>query len=132
RAQMALVTQQPFLFNATVADNIRYGRPGATDEEVVAAAQAAMVHDEIMSKPLGYAEMCGERGGELFSGGQKQRIAIARALLRNAPVLLLDEATSAHDTLKERSLQEAFDKLEANHARLTVAHPLSTLENAER
>ena len=132
RAQVALVTQQPFLFNATVAENIRYGHPGATDDEVIAAAKSAMVHDEIMSKPLGYKELCGERGGELFSGGQKQRIAIARALLRNAPILLLDEATSALDTLKERSLQEAFDKLEANRTCLIVAHRLSTLTNADR
>jgi ATP-binding cassette subfamily B protein len=132
RAQIALVTQQPFLFHATVADNIRYGGPGASDAEIIAAAQNAMVHEEIMSKPLGYQELCGERGGELFSGGQKQRIAIARALLRNAPILLLDEATSALDTLKERSLQTAFDKLEANRTCLIVAHRLSTLENADR
>ena len=132
RSQIALVTQQPFLFNTTVAENIRYGRPGASDEDVIAAARVAMIHDEIMSKPLGYKEMCGERGGELFSGGQKQRIAIARALLRNAPILLLDEATSALDSLKERSLQEAFDKLEANRTCLIVAHRLSTLSNADR
>ncbi|MEI6235701.1 MAG: ABC transporter ATP-binding protein [Planctomycetota bacterium] len=132
RSQIALVTQQPFLFNATVAENIRYGRPGATDDEVIAAAKTAMIHDEIMSKPLGYKELCGERGGELFSGGQKQRIAIARALLRNAPILLLDEATSALDSLKERSLQEAFDTLEANRTCLIVAHRLSTLSNADR
>src|SRR5579862_7389744 len=132
RAQMALVTQQAFLFNATVAENIRYGKPDASDEEVIAAAKTAMVHDEIMQKPLGYKELCGERGGELFSGGQKQRITIARALLRNAPILLLDEATSSLDTLKERSLQEAFDKLEANRTCLIVAHRLSTLENVDR
>ncbi len=132
RSQIALVTQQPFLFNATVAENIRYGRSDATDEEVIAAAKTAMIHDEIMSKPLGYKEMCGERGGELFSGGQKQRIAIARALLRNAPILLLDEATSALDSLKERSVQEAFDKLEANRTCLIVAHRLSTLANVDR
>ncbi len=132
RAQIALVTQHAFLFNATVADNIRYGRAGASDEDVIAAAKSAMVHDEIMSKPLGYKELCGERGGELFSGGQKQRITIARALLRNAPILLLDEATSALDTLKERSLQEAFDKLEANRTCLIVAHRISTLANVDR
>ena len=132
RTQIALVTQQPFLFHTTVSENIRYGKPGASDEEVIAAAKTAMVHDEIMSKPLGYEELCGERGGELFSGGQKQRIAIARALLRNAPILLLDEATSALDTLKERSVQQAFDKLEANRTCLIVAHRLSTLESANR
>jgi ABC-type multidrug transport system fused ATPase/permease subunit len=132
RGQAALVTQQPFLFHTTVMENIRYGRQGASDDEIIAAAKVAMVHEEIMSKPLGYQELCGERGGELFSGGQKQRIAVARALLRNAPILLLDEATSALDTLKERSLQEAFGKLEANRTCLIVAHRLSTLDNADR
>ena len=132
RSQIALVTQQPFLFHASVEDNIRYGRPNATDAEIVEAAKTAMIHDEIMSKPLGYKELCGERGGELFSGGQKQRIAVARALLRNAPILLLDEATSALDSLKERTLQDAFDKLEADRTCLIVAHRLSTLDNADR
>ncbi len=132
RQQVGLVTQRPFLFNATVAENIRYGREGASDEDVIDAAKAAMVHDEILKKPLGYNELCGERGGELYSGGQQQRITIARALLRNPPILLLDEATSALDALKERSLQEAFDKLEANRTCLIVAHRLSTLSNANR
>lgn len=132
RTQMALVTQRPFLFHATVEDNIRYGRPGASDAEVIEVAKTAGMHDEIMLKPLGYKELCGERGGELFSGGQQQRLAIARALLRGAPIVLLDEATSALDSLKERTVQAAFDQLEKNRTCLIVAHRLSTLVNADR
>jgi ATP-binding cassette, subfamily B, bacterial MsbA len=132
RAQIALVTQNPFLFHATVADNIRYGRPGASDAEVIAAAQAAMIHDEIMAQPEGYETLCGERGGELFSGGQRQRIAVARAILRNAPILLLDEATSALDTFSERRVQEALDRLAVSRTSLIVAHRLSTLSNVDR
>jgi subfamily B ATP-binding cassette protein MsbA len=132
RCQMALVSQQPFLFHTTVAENIRYGRPGATDEEITAAAQAAMVHDEIMQQPQGYQTLCGDRGGELFSGGQRQRIAVARAILRNAPILLLDEATSALDAFSERRVQEALDKLGAGRTSLIVAHRLGTLSNVDR
>ncbi|MCY3023426.1 MAG: ATP-binding cassette domain-containing protein, partial [Planctomycetota bacterium] len=132
RAQMALVAQQSFLFHATVAENIRYGKPGATDEEVIAAAKTAMIHDEIMAQPLGYETLCGERGGELFSGGQRQRIAVARAVLRNAPILLLDEANSALDAFSERRVQEALDKLVVSRTSLIVAHRLSTLRNVDR
>jgi len=132
RAQMALVTQHPFLFHATVADNILYGKPGAGAEEVVSAARSAMVHDEIMAQPLGYKTLCGERGGELFSGGQRQRIAVARAILRNAAILLLDEATSALDAFSERRVQEALDKLVVSRTSLIVAHRLSTLRNVDR
>jgi ABC-type multidrug transport system fused ATPase/permease subunit len=132
RSQMALVAQQPFLFHASVEDNIRYGRPSATDEEVIDAAKSAMVHDEIMQQPEGYKTLCGERGGELFSGGQRQRIAVARAILRNAPILLLDEATSALDAFSERRVQEAIDKLLLSRTSLIVAHRLSTLRNVDR
>ena len=132
RAQIALVNQAPFLFHATVADNIRYGLSGATDTEVIEAAKNAMIHDEIMQQPQGYQTLCGERGGELFSGGQRQRIAVARAILRNAPILLLDEATSALDAYSERRVQEALDKLVVNRTSLIVAHRLSTLNNADR
>ncbi|MGD0088719.1 MAG: ABC transporter ATP-binding protein, partial [Planctomycetota bacterium] len=132
RAQMALVTQHPFLFHASVAENIRYGKPGASDAEVSAAAASAMVHEEIMAQPQGYQTLCGERGGELFSGGQRQRIAVARAILRNAPILLLDEATSALDAFSERRVQEALDKLVVSRTSLIVAHRLSTLRNVDR
>jgi len=132
RGQMALVNQNPFLFHASVMDNIRYGRPGASDDEVMAAAKAAMIHDEIMAQPEGYKTLCGERGGELFSGGQRQRIAVARAVLRNAPILLLDEATSALDAFSERRVQEALDQLVVTRTSLIVAHRLSTLRNVDR
>jgi subfamily B ATP-binding cassette protein MsbA len=132
RGQMALVNQNPFLFHASVMDNIRYGRPGASDDEVTAAAKAAMIHDEIVAQPEGYATLCGERGGELFSGGQRQRIAVARAVLRNAPILLLDEATSALDAFSERRVQEALDQLVVTRTSLIVAHRLSTLRNVDR
>jgi len=132
RAQIALVNQTPFLFQTTVADNIRYGRPNASDEDVIEAAKAARIHDEIMQQPLAYKTLCGERGGELFSGGQRQRIAVARAILRNAPILLLDEATSALDAYSERRVQEALDKLVVNRTSLIVAHRLSTLRNTDR
>jgi len=132
RAQMALVNQHPFLFHASVADNIRYGRPNATDDEVIEAARAAMIHDEIMQQPENYRTLCGERGGELFSGGQRQRIAVARAVLRNAPILLLDEATSALDAFSERRVQEALDQLVVSRTSLIVAHRLSTLRNVNR
>ena len=132
RTQIALVNQKPFLFHATVAENIRYGRPGASDDDVIEAAKTAMIHDEIMQQPLGYRTLCGERGGELFSGGQCQRISVARAVLRNAPILLLDEATSSLDAFSERRVQEALDKLAAGRTSLIVAHRLSTLDNADR
>ncbi|MFH0940027.1 MAG: ABC transporter ATP-binding protein [Planctomycetota bacterium] len=132
RAQMALVAQQSFLFHASVADNIRYGRLNATDDEVFAAARSAMIHDEIMQQPEGYQTLCGERGGELFSGGQRQRIAVARAILRNAPILLLDEATSALDASSERRVQDALDQLVVSRTSLIVAHRLSTLRHVDR
>src|SRR5690606_38737838 len=108
RGAMALVAQRPTIFAASAADNIRYGRLDATDAEVEAAARAAEAHDFIMALPDGYASELGERGARL-SGGQQQRIAIARALLREAPVLLLDEATSALDAQSERAVQHALE-----------------------
>jgi ABC-type multidrug transport system fused ATPase/permease subunit len=132
RAQMAFVNQRPFLFHDSVMENIRYGRPDATDEEVMEAAKKAMVHDEIMAQPEGYKTLCGERGGELFSGGQGQRICVARAILRQASILLLDEATSSLDTFSERRVQEALDKLVENCTSVIVAHRLSTLRNVNR
>ncbi len=132
RSQMALVTQKTFLFHTTVAENIRLGRPGASDEEVINAAKTAMVHDEIMRQPLGYQTLCGERGGELFSGGQGQRITVARAILRNPTILLLDEATSNLDSFSERRVQEAIDKLLSNRTSIIVAHRLATLRNVDR
>jgi len=132
RTQTVLVTQHPFLFHASVAENIRYGKPEASDGEVVAAAKAAMIHAEIMAQPEGYKTLCGERGGELFSGGQRQRISVARAILRNAPILLLDEATSALDAFSERRVQEALDTLVVSRTSLIVAHRLSTLRNVDR
>jgi ABC-type multidrug transport system fused ATPase/permease subunit len=132
RAQMALVTQSPFLFNATVGENIRFGRPDASDAEVIEAAKIAMIHDEIMQQPEGYSTLCGERGGELFSGGQRQRITVARAILRNPRILLLDEATSHLDPFSERRVQEAIDKLLASRTSLIVAHRLGTLRNVDR
>ena len=132
RSQTALVTQQPFLFHATIADNIRLGKAGASDEEVIAAAKTAMIHDEIMQQPLGYQTLCGERGGELLSGGQRQRVTVARAILRNPSILLLDEATSHLDPFSERRVQEAIEKLLSNRTSVIVAHRLSTLRNVDR
>ena len=132
RGQMALVNQNPFLFHASIADNIGYGRPGANEDEITEAAKVAMIHDEIMAQPEGYKTLCGERGGELLSGGQGQRVSVARAVLRNAPLLLLDEATSKLDAFSERRVQEALDRLVGGRTSLIVAHRLSTLRNVDR
>ncbi|MFA4893183.1 ABC transporter ATP-binding protein [Brevundimonas sp.] len=131
RAAIALVTQEPFLFDDTVAANIAYGRPGATAEDIVAAAQAAAAHDFITALPEGYATRAGEAGLRL-SGGQRQRIAIARAFLKDAPILLLDEATSALDTESEALVQAALERLMRGRATLMIAHRLSTVRNADR
>ena len=130
-SQVALVTQEPFLFNTSVRENILYGRPGASDAEVEAAARAAHIHDEIVSFPDCYETMCGERGAKM-SVGQKQRIALARAILRDAPVLLLDEPTSSLDTNSERLIQEAVDSFRAGRITVLVAHRLSTVAGADR
>ncbi|MDR5651766.1 ABC transporter transmembrane domain-containing protein [Ruixingdingia sedimenti] len=131
RAAMALVPQDPVIFATTARDNIRFGRPEATDAEVEAAARAAAAHDFIMALPQGYDTQVGERG-LMLSGGQKQRIAIARAILRDAPVLLLDEATSALDAESERAVQEAFARLAQGRTTLVVAHRLATVKQADR
>ena len=131
RSRIALVGQDTFLFNDTVRENIRLGRLDATDAEIEAAAIAAYAHGFVQKLPRGYDTVLGERGLGL-SGGQKQRIAIARAILRNAPVLLLDEATSALDSESEDEVQRALEGLMADKAVLVVAHRLSTIKNADR
>jgi subfamily B ATP-binding cassette protein MsbA len=130
RRQIAVVTQEVMLFNDTIRNNILVGRPGATDEEIVAAARAANAHDFIMEKPGGYDALIGERGVAL-SGGQRQRLAIARAILKDAPILVLDEATSALDTESERVVQAALDRLMQDRTTLVIAHRLSTIQNAD-
>lgn len=131
RRAIALVPQDPIIFAASAAENIRFGRPDATDQEVEAAARAAAAHDFIATLPEGYDSYLGERG-VMLSGGQKQRIAIARAILRDAPVLLLDEATSALDAESERAVQQAVDLLSADRTTLIVAHRLATVKKADR
>ncbi|MAG54880.1 MAG: ABC transporter ATP-binding protein [Planctomycetes bacterium] len=129
-AQVAVVSQHPFLFNASIKDNIAYGRRGATDAVVESAARAAHVHDDITRLPEGYATLVGERGARL-SGGQLQRITIARAILKNASLLLLDEATSSLDTRSERVVQTALDRLLESRTALVIAHRLSTIVDAD-
>ena len=131
RDQIALVTQEPFLFDDTIRANIAYARPDATDEEIDAAAQAAAAHDFIMALPDRYRTVVGEAGARL-SGGQRQRIAIARAFLKDAPVLLLDEATSALDTESEAQVQAALSRLMAGRTTILIAHRLSTVRGADR
>jgi len=131
RARIALVTQEPFLFDDTIAANIAYARPGATPEQVGDAARSAAAHDFITALPEGYATRAGEAGMRL-SGGQRQRIAIARAFLKDAPILLLDEATSALDTESEALVQAALERLMAGRTTLMIAHRLSTVRHADR
>ncbi|MBO9411156.1 ATP-binding cassette domain-containing protein [Ruegeria sp. R8_2] len=131
RRHMALVPQDPTIFAASARENIRFGRLDATDPEVEAAARAAAAHDFISALPEGYDSFVGERG-VMLSGGQKQRIAIARAILRDAPVLLLDEATSALDAESERAVQGAVDQMRAGRTTLIVAHRLATVKKADR
>lgn len=128
---VGVVSQETYLFHATVADNLRFAKPDATDEELHAAARAAQIHDHISSLPDGYDTVVGERGHR-FSGGEKQRLAIARTILRDPPVLILDEATSALDTRTEAAVQEAIDALSANRTTLTIAHRLSTVRGADQ
>lgn len=128
---IALVDQETILFHDTVANNIRYGKPGATDAEIIMAAQAAYAHDFIMEMPLGYQTSIGDRGVRL-SGGQRQRLCIARAILKNAPILILDEATSALDTESEQMVQKALDNLMAARTTFVIAHRLSTVINADK
>ncbi|MFN3294344.1 MAG: ATP-binding cassette domain-containing protein, partial [Gemmobacter sp.] len=131
RRALALVPQDPVIFATSARENIRFGRPEATDAEVEQAARAAAAHDFIAALPQGYDTQVGERG-MMLSGGQKQRIAIARAILRDAPVLLLDEATSALDAESERAVQMAFARLARGRTTLVVAHRLATVKQADR
>ncbi|MEU0803618.1 ABC transporter ATP-binding protein [Streptomyces sp. NPDC005970] len=128
---VGVVSQETYLFHASVADNLRFAKPDATDEEIVAAARAAQIHDHIASLPEGYDTLVGERGYR-FSGGEKQRLAIARTVLRDPPVLILDEATSALDTRTEHAVQEAIDTLSAGRTTITIAHRLSTVRDADQ
>jgi ATP-binding cassette subfamily B protein len=128
---VAVVSQDCFLFNESIRENIRYGRLDASDAEVEEAAKAACIHDEILEKPDGYEALVGERGGNL-SGGQIQRLAIARAMLKGPGVLVLDEATSALDTRTERKVQEALDALARSATTFIVAHRLSTVRQADQ
>ena len=130
RTHVGVVPQEPVVFAASALDNIRYGRPDATNDEVVAAAKAAYAHDFIMALPMGYETFMGERGVRL-SGGQRQRLAIARAMLKNAPLLLLDEATSALDTHSEQMVQAALDRAMQGRTTILVAHRLSTVQRAD-
>jgi len=131
RAQIGIVTQQTFLFNDTVRANIAYGSLEKTLEEVMAAARAANAHNFIARLPDGYDTIVGELGVRI-SGGERQRLAIARALLKNAPILILDEATSALDSEAERQVQEALERLMENRTTLVIAHRLSTVRRANR
>jgi ATP-binding cassette subfamily B protein len=128
---VGVVSQETYLFHASVADNLRFAKPDATDEELEAAARAAQIHDHIAALPDGYDTVVGERGHR-FSGGEKQRLAIARTILRDPPVLVLDEATSALDTRTEAAVQDAIDALSANRTTITIAHRLSTVRGADR
>ncbi|MEU1055606.1 ABC transporter ATP-binding protein [Streptomyces sp. NPDC005876] len=128
---VGVVSQETYLFHASVADNLRFAKPDATDEELVAAAKAAQIHDHIAALPDGYDTVVGERGHR-FSGGEKQRLAIARTILRDPPVLILDEATSALDTRTEAAVQQAVDALSADRTTITIAHRLSTVRGADQ
>ena len=130
RKLVGSVQQETVLFNDTIEENIRYGSPNATHDEVVAAAKMANAHEFIVSQPEGYERMCGEKGFAL-SGGERQRIAIARAILRNPPILVLDEATSALDTVTEKLVQDALENLMQNRTVFAIAHRLSTVRNAD-
>ncbi|MEU5161131.1 ABC transporter ATP-binding protein [Streptomyces sp. NPDC020875] len=127
---VGVVSQEAYLFHASVAENLRFAKPGATDAEIEAAARAAQIHDHIAALPDGYDTLVGERGHR-FSGGEKQRLAIARTILRDPPVLILDEATSALDTRTEEAVQRAIDALSAGRTTITIAHRLSTVRNAD-
>jgi ATP-binding cassette, subfamily B, bacterial MsbA len=131
RSQIGMVTQEAVLFNDTVRNNIAYGRPNIPQEQVEAAAKAALAHDFIMRMPAGYDTVIGERGMRL-SGGEQQRISIARAILKNSPILILDEATSALDAESEALVQTALQNLMQNRTAFVIAHRLSTVRSADR
>ncbi|WUV76958.1 ABC transporter ATP-binding protein/permease [Streptomyces sp. NBC_01477] len=130
-AAVGVVSQETYLFHASVAENLRFAKPDATDDEIHAAARAAQIHEHIAALPDGYDTLVGERGYR-FSGGEKQRLAIARTILRNPPVLILDEATSALDTRTEQAVQDAIDTLSAGRTTVTIAHRLSTIRDADQ
>jgi ATP-binding cassette subfamily B protein len=129
-ANIGIVSQETYLFHATIAENLRYAKPDATDDELIKVAKAANIHDTIASFPLGYDTVVGERGYRL-SGGEKQRVAIARVLLKDPSVLILDEATSSLDTVSERIVQKTLDKAARNRTTIAIAHRLSTIVNAD-
>ncbi len=130
-ATVGVVSQETYLFHATVRENLRFARPDATDEEIEAAASTARIHDLIVSLPDGYDTIVGERGYR-FSGGEKQRMAIARTILRNPPVLVLDEATSSLDTQTEAAVQAELERLSEGRTTITIAHRLSTVRDADQ
>jgi subfamily B ATP-binding cassette protein MsbA len=130
RSQMSIVTQEPILFNETIASNIKLGKPNATDEEVIQAAKVANAHNFIMLKEQGYETNIGDRGSKL-SGGERQRLTIARAVLKNPPILILDEATSSLDTESERLVQDAINNMMQNRTSIVIAHRLSTIRHAD-
>jgi subfamily B ATP-binding cassette protein MsbA len=130
RSLMSIVTQEPILFNDTIANNIRFGKEGATDEEVMEAAKIANAHDFIMQKEQGYHTNIGDRGSKL-SGGERQRLTIARALVKNPPLLILDEATSSLDTESERLVQDAINNMMHSRTSIVIAHRLSTIRHAD-
>ncbi|HEX6818979.1 MAG TPA: ATP-binding cassette domain-containing protein, partial [Ktedonobacterales bacterium] len=130
-AMIGVVTQETYLFHSTIRENLLYGRPDATEEELIAAAKAAAIHDRIMELSEGYDTVVGERGYKL-SGGEKQRIAIARVILKDPRVLILDEATSALDTHSERLIQAALERLMQGRTTIAIAHRLSTILAADQ
>ncbi len=131
RSQIGIVQQDVYLFVGTVFENIRYGRPGASREEVIEAAKNANAHEFIMALPDGYDTDIGQRGVKL-SGGQKQRLSIARVFLKNPPILIFDEATSALDNESEKVVQESLERLAKNRTTFVIAHRLSTIRNAQK
>ena len=131
RSSIGVVQQDVFIFADTIKENIRYGRPDASDAQIVAAAKMAEIYDDIMEMPDGFDTYVGERGVRL-SGGQKQRISIARIFLKNPKILILDEATSALDTITEQKIQASFDKLAVGRTSLVIAHRLATVKDADR
>ena len=131
RDHIGMVQQDVYLFAGTIFENIRYGKPDATREEVIAAAKNANAHEFIMAFPDGYDTDIGQRGIKL-SGGQKQRLSIARVFLKNPPVLIFDEATSALDNESERVVQESLEKLAKNRTTFVIAHRLTTIQNAQK
>lgn len=130
RSQIGIVQQDVYLFCGTIRENISYGKPEATEDEIIEAAKKANIHEFIRELPDGYDTFIGERGTRL-SGGQKQRISIARVFLKNPPILILDEATSALDNESERYIQESLEKLAKDRTTITIAHRLSTIRNAD-